>query len=576
MQTAQSWLDEAYDQATRSEVIKMINGNQKELEDAFYKNLEFGTGGLRGVVGAGTNRVNRYTIGMATQGLSNYILKCFPGKKMPAVAISYDSRHYSREFAEITASVFSANGIKVYLFGELRPTPQLSFAVRHLGCVAGVMITASHNPKEYNGYKVYWEDGAQIISPHDQNIIDEVTAVGDPSNVKFKRDDNLVVTLGKEIDNSYLESLLTLSLSPEAISAFHDIPVVYTPLHGTGLKMVPEILRRAGFTNVSSVSEQQEINGDFPTVSSPNPEDPAALKMAMDLAVQKGASLVLATDPDADRIGVAVRGPGGNLMLLNGNQTATLLTYYLLQRFLETGRIKKGVRNGGHYMVKTIVTTDLLGVIAEDYGVEMYNVLTGFKYIAAIVSANEGKRYFIGGGEESFGFNAGEYVRDKDAVLSALLVCEAAAWAASQGKYLYDLLTDIYLKFGYFKERLISVTKKGVDGVARIQEIMRAIREKPFLSLAGSDTVLVHDYMRGETIDLVSDLRYRINLPSSDVMQFVSSDNSMISVRPSGTEPKIKYYLAVRTRVNSKEELKKADTELDSKLDRLAGQVLAL
>ncbi|MDD4639488.1 MAG: phospho-sugar mutase, partial [Bacteroidales bacterium] len=370
--------------------------------------------------------------------------------------------------------------------------------------------------------------------------------------------------------------LLTLSLSPEAISAFHDIPVVYTPLHGTGLKMVPEILRRAGFTNVSSVSEQQEINGDFPTVSSPNPEDPAALKMAMDLAVQKGASLVLATDPDADRIGVAVRGPGGNLMLLNGNQTATLLTYYLLQRFLETGRIKKGVRNGGHYMVKTIVTTDLLGVIAEDYGVEMYNVLTGFKYIAAIVSANEGKRYFIGGGEESFGFNAGEYVRDKDAVLSALLVCEAAAWAASQGKYLYDLLTDIYLKFGYFKERLISVTKKGVDGVARIQEIMRAIREKPFLSLAGSDTVLVHDDMRGETIDLVSDLRYRINLPSSDVMQFVSSDNSMISVRPSGTEPKIKYYLAVRTRVNSKEELKKADTELDSKLDRLAGQVLAL
>ncbi|MDD4638994.1 MAG: phospho-sugar mutase, partial [Bacteroidales bacterium] len=287
MQTAQSWLDEAYDQATRSEVIKMINGNQKELEDAFYKNLEFGTGGLRGVVGAGTNRVNRYTIGMATQGLSNYILKCFPGKKMPAVAISYDSRHYSREFAEITASVFSANGIKVYLFGELRPTPQLSFAVRHLGCVAGVMITASHNPKEYNGYKVYWEDGAQIISPHDQNIIDEVTAVGDPSNVKFKRDDNLVVTLGKEIDNSYLESLLTLSLSPEAISAFHDIPVVYTPLHGIGLKMVPEILRRAGFTNVSSVSEQQEINGDFPTASSPNPEDPAALKMAMDLAVQK-------------------------------------------------------------------------------------------------------------------------------------------------------------------------------------------------------------------------------------------------------------------------------------------------
>lgn len=576
MQSARRWLEGSYDQKTKSEIVKMMNEDTRQLEDAFYKNLEFGTGGLRGITGAGTNRVNRYTIGMATQGLANYILKSFPGREGLSVAISFDSRHYSREFADITASVFSANGIRACIFKAPRPTPQLSFTVRNLGCVAGVMITASHNPKEYNGYKVYWEDGAQIISPHDENIIKEVEEVDDPAKVKFERRESLVTLLGEEADESYLNALLTLSLSPREINQFHDFSVVYTPLHGTGVIMVPEILKRAGFTNVVSVPEQQEINGDFPTVASPNPEEPSALKMAIELADKKGASLVLATDPDADRIGVAVRGPGGDMQLLNGNQTATILTYYLLQRFSEAGRIKKGEDNRGFYMVKTIVTTDLLGVIANSYGVEMFNVLTGFKYIAAIVSANEGKRYFIGGGEESFGFNAGEFVRDKDAVLSALLICEAAVWAASKGKSLNDLLNDIYIEYGYFKERLISVTKKGIDGLAQIKNIMKRMREKPLMNLAGSGTVLIHDYLKRETVDLVSDLRYRIGLPASDVLQFVSSDNSMISVRPSGTEPKIKYYLAVRGIVKDRGELKKADSELESKLDRLCDLIMNL
>ncbi len=576
MNIVRQWLEGAYDNDTKSEIERLIRDDPKELEDAFYKSLEFGTGGLRGVTGTGPNRVNRYTIGMATQGLSNYILKSFPNRKDLSVAISFDCRNFSREFAEITADVFSSNGIRVYLFRELRPVPQLSFAVRHLGCVAGVMITASHNPKEYNGYKVYWEDGAQVISPHDTNIINEVNKVGDPSKVKFKRDDSVIFPLGDDIDNKYLDAIISLSLSPDAIKEFSDFGIVYTPLHGTGVKMVPEILKRAGFKNVITVKEQEEINGNFPTVKSPNPEEPSALKMALDLAEIRGAKLVLATDPDADRIGVATRDKNGKMILLNGNQTATLLTYYLLRRFADTGRIKRGEENERFYMVKTIVTTDLLSAIASSFGVRMYNVLTGFKYIAAVVEANQGKGEFIGGGEESFGFNAGEYVRDKDAVLSALLISETAVWAASKGKSLYELLIDIYIEFGLFKERLVSVTKKGIDGVRQINDIMAGLRENPLLSIDGTQTLLVHDYLKSETIDLVSDLRYKIDLPSSDVLQYVSSDNSMISVRPSGTEPKIKYYLAVRSELNNIEEYEHLNTLLEKKLDRLQSEVTDL
>jgi len=438
------------------------------------------------------------------------------------------------------------------------------------------MITASHNPKEYNGYKVYWEDGAQIISPHDTNIINEVTKVANPSNVRFKRDDSKISMLGDDIDNQYLDAIITLSLSPDAIKKFRDFGIVYTPLHGTGVKMVPEILKRAGFQNVITVKEQEEINGNFPTVKSPNPEEPSALKMALDLAEKKSAQLVLATDPDADRIGVATRDQDGKMILLNGNQTATLLTYYLLQRFSDKGRIIRGQKNERFYMVKTIVTTDLLSAIAGSFGVRMYNVLTGFKYIASVVEENQGKREFIGGGEESFGFNAGEYVRDKDAVLSALLISETAVWAASKGKSLYELLIDIYIEFGLFKERLVSVTKKGIDGLMQIKDIMNRLRENPLLSIDGTQTLLVHDYLKSETIDLVSDLRYKINLPSSDVLQYVSSDNSMVSVRPSGTEPKIKYYLAVRSELNSIDEYHSLDHLLEQKLDRLQKEVTDL
>ena len=576
MERARTWLEGSYDPETKAEIKRMIENDRKELEDAFYRNLEFGTGGLRGVIGPGTNRVNRYTIGMATQGLANYILKSFPGKKELSVAVCYDCRNYSREFAQITADVFSANGIKVNLFRELRPTPELSYAVRSLKCAAGVMITASHNPKEYNGYKVYWEDGAQITAPHDKNIIKEVTEVDDPSKVRFSGNDSLVHMVGEEMDGAYLEAVLSLSLSRDIVARFPDFKIVYTPLHGTGVKMVPLALKMAGFNNVMTVAEQNITDGNFPTVDSPNPEEPLALKMALELAEEKGASLVLATDPDADRIGVAVRDNSGKLLLLNGNQTATIISYYLLERWSELGNLEKSGDNGMYYMAKTIVTTDLLRVISESYGVEMFNVLTGFKYIAEVVRKNEGKRVFIGGGEESFGFNAGEYVRDKDAVVSAVLISEAAVWAAASGRSLFELLIDIYVRYGFYKERLVSVTKRGIDGLRQIDLIMKKLRESPFLNLAGSETLLVHDYLSSGTIDLVSDLRYAISLPPSNVLQYVSCDNSMISVRPSGTEPKIKYYLAVRGSIKERNEFPEMDKELEERLDRLQAQVSLL
>ena len=575
LERAQSWLDGGYDVETKEAIKKLMENNPKELEDSFYRNLEFGTGGLRGVMGVGTNRMNKYTVGMATQGLANYMKISFKDREDLSVAIAFDSRNKSPFFAKITADVFAANGFTVYLFEELRPTPELSFAIRNLGCVGGVMITASHNPKEYNGYKAYWSDGAQITAPHDTNIIDEVIKIEDPSQVKFSGSEQNIKIIGKEIDEAYLDVILSLTLSPDIVKKHSAFKIVYTPLHGTGVKMVPVALKRLGFSNVINVPEQDVIDGNFPTVESPNPEEPSALKMAIDKATEVGADLVMATDPDADRLGIAVRNNIGNLVLLNGNQTAALLTYYLLSRWQEVGKLKPSHRNNHYYMVKTIVTSDLLKSIAEKFGVDMYNVLTGFKYIEEVVKENEGKRVFIGGGEESYGFNAGEFVRDKDAVISCCLVAEAAAWAANRGKTLYEMLIDIYIEFGFYKERLISITKKGKDGVEQIQNMMKSFREKPLQTLAGSQVVLIHDYKLSETVDLISDLRYKINLPESNVLQYISHDNTIVSVRPSGTEPKIKFYFGVRGVINNREEFSEVNKELDSHLDKLVEQMSA-
>ena len=572
---ANYWLNGAFDDATKNEIRRLQKDDMATLEDSFYKNLEFGTGGLRGIMGVGTNRVNRYTIGMATQGLSNYIKSTIRGRECISVAVSYDSRNSSREFAGITASVFAANGFKVYLCDDIRPTPMLSFAIRHYKCTAGVMITASHNPPEYNGYKVYWEDGAQITAPHDSNIIAEVDKIHDISQVKFSGETSEIHLTGNELDDAYLKAILSLTLSPELVKKHNHFKIVYTPLHGTGVKIVPRALREAGFNNIINIPEQDVSDGNFPTVKSPNPEESSALKMALDKADETGADLVMATDPDADRIGIAVRNKKGRMTLLNGNQMAVILSYYILERWRETGKLKEG-NNPAFYMVKTIVTTDLLKSIAAEYGVDIYDVLTGFKYIAEVVRENEGKREFICGGEESYGFNVGEFVRDKDAVVSALLVAEAAAWAKERGMSLYEMLIYIYIKFGFYKERLLSVTKKGIDGSEQIKQIMKNLRESPLQNLGDSQVVLVHDYQKSESVDMISDLRFKINLPKSNVLQFVSADNGIVSVRPSGTEPKIKYYFGVKERLDKAEDFDKVDKHLDKMLDKMVNQLKSL
>lgn len=574
LERAELWLSDHFDNETRKQVRFMMENDLKELEDSFYKSLEFGTGGLRGIMGAGTNRMNKYTVGMATQGLANYLISIHGGNKPLSVAISFDCRNNSEFFAGITASVFAANGFNVYMFDTLRPTPELSFAIRHYKCDAGVMITASHNPKEYNGYKAYWNDGAQVTSPHDKNIIDEVINVSDPSKVKFDGGDGKIVTIGKETDQEYLNAILSLTFSEQEIKDDESLKIVYSPIHGTGVNLVPEALRRVGFKDIINVPEQDVTDGNFPTVKYPNPEEREALQMAMDKADETGADIVMATDPDADRLGVAARNSNGEMEILNGNQTATVLTYYILERSRELGILKEG-SNSDFYMVKTIVTTDLLKSISESYGVEMMNVLTGFKYIAGIVRELEGKRRFLGGGEESYGYNAGEFVRDKDAVLSCTLFAEAALWAKNKGMTIPELLKQIYLKYGYFKEHLISITKKGKDGLEQIAGMMRDFRSSPPQHLAGSSVVLVHDYLRSETIDMVSDLRYGINLPKSDVLQFVSADNTIVSVRPSGTEPKIKFYFGVKSAVLSPDSFEDTDNQLSRKIEILIDQMLS-
>lgn len=529
MENAKSWILGDYDEATKVAVHQLIDsGDTAALEDAFYRKLEFGTGGLRGKMGVGTNRMNKYTVGMATQGLANYILKNVPGENH-SVCISFDSRNNSAEFAKITAHVLANNGISVWLYDRLRPIPLLSFAVRTKKATAGVMITASHNPKEYNGYKVFWSDGAQIISPVDKDIVAEVNKITDPSMVKFEPGDKCaeITLMGDEMDKAYMDAVTTLMLSPESVARHSDMKIVYTPLHGSGVRIVPELLDRVGFKHILHVPEQDISDGNFPTVQSPNPENGEALTMAIAVADRENADLVLATDPDADRVGIAVRDDKGKMVLLNGNQTGSILTYYILRR-----RHEKGTLTPGCYCVKTIVTTELIRAICEKYGVKVYNVLTGFKYIADVVRNNEGKGEFVCGGEESYGFNVGEYVRDKDAPISCAMVAECAAWAADQGKTLYQLLQDIYEEFGYYREALVSLVREGKAGAEEIAAIMADMRNNPPKSLAGTQVAKVIDYLKTE----------ETGLPSSNVLQFYSAEGDVVSVRPSGTEPKIKFY----------------------------------
>jgi phosphoglucomutase len=561
---AHKWIQPEFDKETREKVKALIAHNPQEIIDAFYKDLEFGTGGLRGIMGPGTNRMNRYTLGMATQGLANYLLKEFNNLPEIRVAIAFDSRNNSMEFAKTAAQIFSANGIFVYLFEALRPTPQLSFAIRTFKCQSGIVITASHNPKEYNGYKVYWEDGAQIVPPHDKNIIQEVKKIASVSEVKFDGDDNMITVIGPEIDEIYLNTIASLSLSPETNQKHKDLKIVYTPIHGTGVNLVPKALHKFGFETVSTIHEQNIVDGNFPTVDSPNPEEPAALKLALDKAKQIDADIVMATDPDGDRVGIGVKDHNGNFILLNGNHAAALLIYYVLTKWKENGWIK-----GNEYIVKTIVTSDLLANIAKENGVECFEVLTGFKYIAEIIRELEGQKTFIGGGEESYGYLVGTFARDKDAILACALFSEVTAWAKNQGKTIYQLLIEIYIHFGFYKEKLISVTKKGKEGADAIKAMMVGFQNNPPKSLGGSKVLFVHDYTLQQTKNLNDGKIVPIKLPKSDVIQLITEDGTRISVRPSGTEPKIKFYFGVKEQLNQAADFDKVNKQLDDKINEI-------
>ncbi len=558
---ANSWLNGAYDEETKQAVRKMMENDPQELTEAFYRDLEFGTGGLRGIMGVGSNRMNKYTVGMATQGFSNYLKANFPDKNPIRVVISHDSRNNSRFFAEVTANVLSSNGIKVYLFDDLRPTPELSFAIRHLKCQGGIMITASHNPKEYNGYKAYWEDGGQLISPHDKNVIAEVKKISGVEDIDFNGNPALIETIGKEVDEAYLKKVKELSLSPEVIERQKDFSIVYTPLHGTGIKLVPDSLKNFGFTNVHIVEEQAVPDGNFPTVVSPNPEEPAALELAIQKAKAIGADLVMATDPDGDRVGIAVRN-GDDFVLLNGNQAASLLINYLLTKWSENGKL-----TGKEFIVKTIVTSELLFDLAEKYNVQHYDVLTGFKYIADIIKRFEGEKTFIGGGEESYGYLVGDFVRDKDAVISCSMIAETAAWAADQNTSLYEMLKELYVEFGFYKEKLVSIVRKGKAGAEEIQKIMDDFRAHPPKALGGSDVVRIKDYLSSTDHDLVSGAISPIDLPKSNVLQFFTENGSKVSVRPSGTEPKIKFYFGIKAPLERKEDFDQVNRALEEKID---------
>jgi phosphoglucomutase len=558
---AQEWLGNEFNEESRKEVQEMLKNDEKKLVDAFYQDLEFGTGGLRGIMGAGTNRMNIYTLGMATQGLANYIIKQF-GSKGIRVAIAHDCRNNSRLFAETTADIFSANGFEVFLFEALRPTPELSYAIRLFKCHSGVVITASHNPSEYNGYKVYWDDGGQVVAPHDVDITEEVRRIKSISDIKFNGNSEKIKILGKETDDQFLQEVLKMRLNPDIIEKFSDIGIVYTPIHGTGVTLIPQALKLFGFRNIISVPEQDITDGNFPTVSSPNPEEPGALKMAMEKAIETGAELVMATDPDADRLGIAVKNKKGEFILLNGNQTGSILTWYILSQFKERNKYK-----GNEYIIKTIVTSDLMDRIADAYNVKCYNVLTGFKFFADLIKRLENTGKFIGGGEESYGFLPGDYVRDKDAVGSCALVAEATAWAKSRDLTLYELLLDIYVKYGLYKERLVNIVRKGKDGAEEIKSMMSMYRNNPPEAINNSKVVMINDYLHLTSADILTGKKSSIDLPKSDVLQFFLEDGSKISVRPSGTEPKIKFYFSVYTRLESSARFGEMEKLLDKRID---------
>lgn len=540
------------------------NMNESELQDAFYTDLEFGTGGLRGIMGVGTNRMNKYTVGMATQGLSNYLKSQHPEGKI-SVAIAHDSRNNSHSFAQITADVFSANGIKVYLFDELRPTPELSFAIRELGCQSGVVITASHNPKEYNGYKAYWADGGQLIAPHDAGVIGEVRKITDFKEVKFQANDSLIVSIGKDLDEKYLEVVKSLSLSDNVDK---EIKIVYSSIHGTGITMVPRILEKFGFTNVNIVQEQAEVNGNFPTVVYPNPEEEEAMSIGLQKAKELDADLLMATDPDSDRVGIGLKNLSGEFQLINGNQTAALLIYYLLKKSKENGLA------GNEFIAKTIVTSDILKEIADGFGVAVHETLTGFKHIAKLILEKEGKEVFIGGGEESYGYLIGDAVRDKDAIASCAMIAEMAAWAKKQGKTAFELLVEIYQEFGFYLEKLESLTKGGQKGVDEIKALMEKFRNDPPKTLAGSVVTKILDYESSLETSLSDGNTKKLNFPKSNVLQFITEDGSRISLRPSGTEPKIKFYFSTKTNLPSKEKFDETLQSLEKKLLSLKNDLL--
>jgi len=562
-----TWLTEDYDQQSKNAILDLQKNNPQELMESFYRDLEFGTGGLRGIMGVGTNRMNRYTVGFATQGLANYLLKCFKNGQI-RVAISHDSRLQSREFAEIAAAILSANNIKVFLFEALRPTPELSFAVRELSCQSGIMITASHNPKEYNGYKVYWQDGGQLVPPHDKNVIKEVNKITSIQQVKWEAVPALIEQIGEEIDNIYLDKIAALSINPDACKRARNLKIVYTPLHGTGITMVPKALDRFGFKDIVLVEPQAIPDGNFPTVKSPNPEEHSALELALAKADEVGADLILATDPDADRVGIAVRDTNGKMTLLNGNQTGTLLVNYVISQWQQNNKL-----TGNEFVVKTIVTTDLIKTIATDYNIECDDVLTGFKYIAEAILDSEGKRKFIVGGEESYGYLVGDFVRDKDAVSACCLIAEMAAYYSTQGrpghKLLIEVLHDIYRQYGFYKEGLLSITKKGKAGIEEIQQMMTDFRNNPPKELGGHPVVMMKDYAVSKSYDYQNNTNEIIHLPTSNVLQFFTADGSKITVRPSGTEPKIKFYFSVVEYVKKRADINEEEAKLDAKIERL-------
>ncbi len=561
---AEQWLNSNIDPDAKNEIQLMLDSeDQTDLVDSFYKDLEFGTGGLRGIMGIGSNRINKYTIGKATQGLSNYLLKVFPGQAI-SVAIAHDSRNNSDFFAETTASVFSANGIKVYFFNALRPTPELSFAIRNLGCKSGVVLTASHNPKEYNGYKAYWDDGAQVTPPHDENVIDEVNNIESIDDVNFTKNPSLIVEIGEDMDEKYLQEVKDLSLSPEVIKRQNDLKIVFSPIHGTGITLVPEILKRYGFKNVHVVEEQATPDGNFPTVVYPNPEESEAMSLAIKLAKDIDADLVMATDPDADRVGIGAKNNQGEFQLINGNQAASLLVYYMLKMWSEKGKL-----DGNQFVIKTIVTTDLLLDIAKKFNVEGYETLTGFKYIAAVIKELEGKKKFIVGGEESYGYLSGDFVRDKDAISSCALLAEMTAWAKDNGMGLFDLLIEMYKEFGFYQESLLSITRKGKAGAEEIQEMMKEMRQNPPKSIHGSPVEKVYDYLSGEVKNMASGETAPLDFPKSNVLQYTTKDGTKISVRPSGTEPKIKFYFSVKEPLENKEDFNKVQEILNRKIESI-------